>query len=260
MVNFFPLQNLDLKEINPVNCGEEICAPGHSFGPFVREYYLLHYVVKGKGIFRRDGKVHPLRKGQIFVIRPGETTYYEADEREPWHYIWIGFDSNLDLPGLLEDVLTVPECEHIFVAMARCGELLYSRELYICGKIYELLALIDERRIREQSGGNRYVLEARQMIQARYHEEISVQALADALSLDRSYFSALFKKHTGKSPQRYLVDFRLEMAAQLMAHHLYSPQEAAQRVGYQDLSNFSKMFKKRFGISPRGYLAAKEEH
>ena len=39
------LDNLHMADINPRICGVEACAPGHSFGPAVREYFLLHYVV-----------------------------------------------------------------------------------------------------------------------------------------------------------------------------------------------------------------------
>ena len=37
--------------LNPVQFGSEECAPGHFFGPAVRTYWLLHYVVSGKGTF-----------------------------------------------------------------------------------------------------------------------------------------------------------------------------------------------------------------
>ena len=42
------LDNLHMADINPRICGVEACAPGHSFGPAVREYFLLHYVVRGR--------------------------------------------------------------------------------------------------------------------------------------------------------------------------------------------------------------------
>ena len=81
------LDNLHMADINPRICGVEACAPGHSFGPAVREYFLLHYVVRGKGIFRRGKREYTLQAGEIFVIRPGEVTYYEADMRDPWEYM-----------------------------------------------------------------------------------------------------------------------------------------------------------------------------
>ena len=61
------LDNLHMADINPRICGVEACAPGHSFGPAVREYFLLHYVVRGKGIFRRGKREYTLQAGEIFV-------------------------------------------------------------------------------------------------------------------------------------------------------------------------------------------------
>ena len=103
------LDNLHMADINPRICGVEACAPGHSFGPAVREYFLLHYVVRGKGIFRRGKREYTLQAGEIFVIRPGEVTYYEADMRDPWEYMWAGFDCAPPFAALLEqDVLRLP--------------------------------------------------------------------------------------------------------------------------------------------------------
>ena len=82
------LSNLHLRDLNPRICGREVCAPGHTFGPAVREYHLLHYVVRGTGVFRRAQAVYTLRAGDIFVIRPGESTVYAADiDWENYNYI-----------------------------------------------------------------------------------------------------------------------------------------------------------------------------
>lgn len=78
------LVNRHWHDINPVDCGWEACAPGHSFGPAARFYWLLHYVIQGRGAFTAGGKESPVRAGQMFVIRPFEVSYYEADRREPW--------------------------------------------------------------------------------------------------------------------------------------------------------------------------------
>ena len=73
-------------------CGKENCEPGHSFGPAVRPHYLLHVVLDGKGFYRKNGVTYSLHKGDAFLIPPMESTYYEADQEDPWTYAWVGFD------------------------------------------------------------------------------------------------------------------------------------------------------------------------
>ena len=251
------LVNKNFKDINPLICGEEVCKPGHSFGPASREYYLLHYVFSGKGRYKVNGKCYSVAKGQIFIIHPYQFTQYEADSITPWHYCWIGFQCSLALPELLQnDVISVPEVEHIFHAMKESNHIEQAREFYICGKIYELFALLDKKNNRPQNKTYEYILKAKNYIDSNYVNQISVESIAASLNLDRSYFSTAFKKHTGKSPQRYIVDFRLEKAAELMAVHNYKPGEAALSAGYTDIFNFSKMFKRKFGLSPTEYCHA----
>lgn len=72
------------------NTGYEECDPGHSYGPAVRKSYMIHYVTEGKGIFTTNGKTYQLKKGDAFLMCPGEQIYYEADKKNPWCYAWIG--------------------------------------------------------------------------------------------------------------------------------------------------------------------------
>ncbi len=72
-------------------CGREICEAGHTYGPAVRQEYLLHYVISGKGTFTADGKTTELGAHDAFLIMPEETTVYRADAKEPWSYVWAGF-------------------------------------------------------------------------------------------------------------------------------------------------------------------------
>lgn len=73
-------------------CGSESCAPGHFFGPAVRPHYLMHFIRSGKGTYLRKDEIHSLSCGDAFLILPGETTKYIADEKEPWEYTWVAFD------------------------------------------------------------------------------------------------------------------------------------------------------------------------
>jgi len=49
-------------------CGYENCAPGHSYGPILRNGYLIHYILNGSGIYKARGKIFRLKEGDAFLI------------------------------------------------------------------------------------------------------------------------------------------------------------------------------------------------
>ena len=249
------LDNLHMADINPRICGVEACAPGHSFGPAVREYFLLHYVVRGKGIFRRGKREYTLQAGEIFVIRPGEVTYYEADMRDPWEYMWAGFDCAPPFAALLEqDVLRLPGALQNFSRIACCGDM-PAKEWRICAQLYELFAELDAARGPAQGHGGNYVGQAVNYIESNYSQPMRVQDIAAGLGLNRSYFCRLFRQQTGLSPQEYIVSCRLAKAAQFMTEHGMSQEEAARQAGYPDVFSFSRMFRRKYGMPPGRYAA-----
>ena len=249
------IENKALKDINPRACGESQCMSSHSWGPKTRAYYLLHYVMSGKGVYYVLNKSYEVNAGQIFVIFPGEVVYYVADEVDPWRYCWVAFESTLDLTDVLSQyVIEASECAHVFNALRDCANIAVHKEWYICSKIYELISLLEAQKSHIESRTHRYVRMAENYIETYYqNQDLSVNFLADKFNLDRAYFSKIFRKHTGKSPQRYIVDFRLDRAAELLVHQKLSPGETAVLVGYKEITNFSRMFKRRFGVPPSTY-------
>lgn len=249
------LTNLHLEDINPIICGEQHCEPGHSYGYKIRSYYVLHYIVSGCGVFISNNQTHYISQGQIFIIRPSESTFYKADTVNPWHYRWVGFTTALNIAKILpEDIASVPECEHIFRSLMSSDTIENGREYFVCAKIYEFLSLVVQHPQFDGYRSEDYVLKAKNFIEANYcNSDISVQYIAQLLHLDRSYFSAIFRKYLGMSPHQYIVDCRLRKAAELISHFSYSPSNAALACGYTNIFNFSKMFKKMFGICPSQY-------
>ena len=73
------------------NVGFQKCTPGYSWGPGVRDHYLLHYILSGKGTYKTGDKIYTLEAGQLFLAPPETTIYYRADEEDPWEYYWVGF-------------------------------------------------------------------------------------------------------------------------------------------------------------------------
>ena len=64
------LINRGFSDINPLAAGYENCAPEHSYGPCARDYYMIHYVVSGKGKFKTGEKTYSLTAGDMFLFSP----------------------------------------------------------------------------------------------------------------------------------------------------------------------------------------------
>ena len=79
-------------ELSIFNCGLERCAPGQTWGPGIRDHYLIHLVLSGKGVFEVGGRTWEVSPGDLFFARPSQLIRYTADEQQPWEYSWVGFN------------------------------------------------------------------------------------------------------------------------------------------------------------------------
>ena len=234
----------------PVQYGHQKCPPLWSHGPAVRTFWLLHYVLSGKGVFLRDGVLNEVNAGDIFVIPPYQETFYQADENDPWHYIWIGFSPDEHTEDVFSSpVIHRPEAEEIFRQMRRCETMEGGKSAFLRSKIWELSSLLME----EKSPLPSYVEKALAFFHSEYANRITVSDAARHLNLNRSYFTTVFKQELGISPMEYLLNLRLQKAAELMQNHKVPPTVAAISSGFQDYCNFSKAFKKKYGVSPRAF-------
>ena len=68
-----------------------------------------------------------------------------------------------------------------------------------------------------------------------------------------SYFGKLFKKATGMSPQRFLLNYRMTKAAEMLRMTNLPVAEIGRQVGYPDQLHFSRAFKSIYGLSPRNW-------
>lgn len=238
------LNNLQLQELNPVIAGRHRCKSGHRFGPHIRSYTLLHYVLSGKGTFYVGQNTYPVTAGQVFMILPGQVTTYEADTVDPWRYCWVGFDGSLS--GRFASLPPVFSLEQsIFTDIfPAAGE--RNPELWIAGGLYRLYARLFQAPTEE----NAHVQKVKNFIRTGYMDDLTVEGIADSLNLDRRYLSRLFKEHTGATIQQYLIVTRMEAADQYLRQG-YSVQEAAALSGYRDVPNFSRMYKLRYGTAPK---------
>lgn len=84
--------------------------------------------------------------------------------------------------------------------------------------------------------------------------DLSIKEIADKSFMSEVYFRKLFKKEYGTSPQKYIINMRIQNALGLISTGYYSLTEVAYLCGYNDYKYFSVEFKKHVGISPSEYL------
>lgn len=248
------------------SCGVQKCGAHHSWGPAVRDHYLIHCIISGSGFFSCGGKTFSLSAGDGFLVAPSEVVSYTASESDPWEYCWVGFNGSdakrlmaqtgllraepvfhYDKSGRLEELLT-----HI------CGEYgsgqgaeakMEAGLLLFLAELMELYGAPDS----QHDSGFEYVQKAIRYIDFNYSSDIDINDIAASAGISRSYLYRLFMQHISMSPNEYLMRFRISKGAELLEENRLSVGEVAYSTGFSDQLYFSRVFKKYMGIPPSRY-------
>ena len=102
----------------------------------------------------------------------------------------------------------------------------------------------------------RHLLRARDLVDARYAQPLTVADLARAAGLSQAHFSREFKRAFGESPHAYLLTRRLERAAALLRATDRSVVEICFAVGLRSVGSFTTSFTRAYGLPPTGYRAS----
>ena len=176
-------------------CVYETCFPSHSYGPVVRSGYLIHYILKGKGIYKTDGHIYQLKEGDAFLIRPNTLIYYEADKYDPWTYTWIGFQG-IKI-SYVEEALRYIENNYAHeVNIHVIADYLNIERTYL----YRLFKDITGTSPQE------YLLDyrIRRACSLLRETDLPVSDIARSVGYnDALYFSRLFKQKKGRTPTQY---------------------------------------------------------
>ena len=265
----FPNENfLDLRLFQ---YGWEQCAPLHSFGPFVRNNFLFHYVISGHGQLDATGpdgatRRYELGPDQGFLICPGLVNTYFADKHDPWKYVWLEFgglraEEYLGAAGLgpLRPIYQPRAPEQgrpVRDTMLYIADHSQASTLHLIGHLCLFLdGLIQSSSARRGTSSPRLqdfcIQEAVTFMEHNYRRELTVEEIADVCKLNRSYFSKLFKESMGCPPQEFLIRLRLSKAAERLKGTRASIGDISAACGYPNQFHFSRAFKKRYGVSPR---------
>lgn len=247
-----------------LSAGFQRCTPGFGWGPGVRDHFLLHYVRSGRGHYHADGKTYQLREGDIFLIRPGNSVYYQADQADPWEYVWVGFNGQ-DAPFLLNQAGFAPHQPWLTLAgnveMADKMQRIYDNRgsqiheaTRMTGLLYDFLAsLIELARPTGRRHEDPLLSAARtaaDFIAANYSQPISAEEIAAYANISRSALYRAFRRHLGVSPMQYVIRLRIEQAQTLLLSSDTTIADVARSVGYEDPLYFSRSFRANTGLTP----------
>lgn len=271
LFSVFPNENF--VDLGLYQYGWEQCKPSHSFGPAARNHYLFHYVISGTGKLLADKSPgntveYQIKSGQGFMLFPHQVSTYIADHELPWEYVWIEFDGlrakeAIEIAGLRPDS-PVYRASSKDLRNDMMSEMLYivqhSNEapLHLIGHLYLFLDYLmrSANSVRMNQGGKLrdfYIKEALTFIEQNFQNDISIEDIADSCGLNRSYFGKIFHNSIGKSPQEFLINYRMTKAAELLKLTSLSIADIGNAVGYPNQLHFSRAFKKIYGISPRNW-------
>lgn len=251
--------------------GWEQCDSLHSYGPYIRNHYLFHYVIAGTGtLISTDSKgithEYQIKSGQGFLISPKQTNTYLADEHHPWEYVWIEFDGLrvkelLNLAGLSFDS-PIYRSNAKDLSYELKNEMLYIAEhskessFHLIGHLYLALDYLTRSSAsRNAAPGGKlvdfYIREAMSFIEQNFQNDITIEDISGFCNLNRSYFSKIFHDSIGKSPQEFLINYRMTKAAELLKLTKMPIRDISNAVGYPNQLHFSRAFKKVYAVSPK---------
>ncbi len=267
--SIFPNENF--VDLSLYQFGYEQTDPSHSYGPAARNHYLFHYILSGTGILFADDskgntKEYRIKSNQGFMIFPNQINTYISDKNLPWEYVWIEFDGlrvkeALDIAGLSCDNpvyhAKFKELREIMVQ-----EMLYLTEheefspFHLIGHLYlffdaMLQSITPETNTSRKRLQDYYIHEALTYIEQNFQNDITVEDIAKVCGLNRSYFGKIFKDSTGKTPQQFLLTYRMIKATELLKLTKLSIGDISNAVGYTNQLHFSRAFKNVYGIPPR---------
>lgn len=253
------------------NTGYEKCDSNYTWGPALRDHYLIHYVSAGRGIYVCDDCRYTLQRGDIFLISPGKLVSYRADSVDPWEYCWVGFNGT-DARRLVTMAGFSPEApiihskdpkttSRLLMNIAQASGNAAADDTQMVGCLYLFLSHLI--RMNEQKTvGNphqEYVANALRFIQYNYAEDISIDDIARYAGISRSQLYRAFLNDFGISPHAYLQRYRINEACSLLRNPNFSIAEVASSVGFDDPLYFSRVFKSIKQTPPSVYQRNKKK-
>jgi len=254
---FFYGRQIRQREVSGVHLVENCHDGPHRIGRHVHASPYLYYVLSGASQETYEGGSRTATPRSVFFqpaglehenqwLAPGSCLHLELDESMIARVKGSGADLSCCFefaPGL-STKLALQIHDEMNATDSASG-------LCLEGLVLELLAQMCRVRSAHPGGAPpMWLVRARDLVDSSFHENLSLQAIADAVGTHPAHLAKAFRKYYRCTVGDYVRQARIKAAQRLLCESLMSLGEIALGAGYSDQSHFCRSFGKACGVSP----------
>lgn len=248
----------------------------HAFAPHTHDTFVVGVFESGAAVVRSEGKA-PVTVGarDLLVINPEAVHSAGPAVAEGWRYRAIYptlalVDSILDEAGCrgprffadtrIADPVLAADVRGIITALALHRSPL-ALESLVVDAVHRIWGHASMDVARQAASGVRGagLDRARDLIDVRCAEPLSLATLATEAGMSRWHFIRAFAGRFGLTPHAYVIERRVDVARRLLDTG-GRPAEVAVRCGFADQSHLIRHFKRVVGVTPGEYVRARRVH
>ena len=224
-------------------------------------YFILEYIVSGKGYLKVGGKTYALHANDVYLLEPGSTHEYYADKNDPFKKYWINFKSDVfftifneyDLKQtyVFRDTDISEEMAQIF-ALEKVS--LYNDQIYKTASRHLFtifMKLAEKNQIKAE--GSVIAQQILGELDRAIDSTVSIDEICSRLFISRSKLIREFKKYYHVTPHAYLIGRKIAFAKMLLQNTTHSIKSISNHLGFADEHYFSNIFKAKTGLTPSEY-------
>jgi AraC-like DNA-binding protein len=203
--------------------------------------------IGGEGTLFHGSESFEYGPASVFTYQPGQEHW--VTQRRRGAHLCFGIEGC----GAADiRVGSFPAGKHLQPLIANARELVAARSANSRSRIELLAGLIaldlSERFPRRATQS--LAQKARACIDRRYHEPLTVAAVAEQLFISPDYLRQVFRREFGEGPLHYLLRKRIEAAIELLRFSTLPVQDVARQCGFDNPFYFSRLFRKMSGKTP----------
>ena len=228
-----------------------------------KSYYTMVVVAEGGGLITFNGKKVQVERGSVIIVPPCSGYSNRINESDNYKFFYLNFEG--------EDVEAYFRANEKIVVGEKCTPVGFDKISFSVAKFlmenkqetiteekfnrifFESLEYLTEETGQKDSEEN-YINKIVALINEGYENpSFNINTISEKMHLSHSWLCALFKKKTGVTMQKWLIDVRLARAKDLVLESDMSVSAIAFLCGFNDALYFSSSFKKNYGLSPSSY-------